>query len=213
MNNKGRSIVEMLGVLAIIGVLSVGALAGYSKAMLQHKFNRQTEQINTIVSALLKNYDGLVQIPVTSDQTSFVSYLKSMGEIPQDMYNTVNQNFIKDSFQTRYQIYHHKTNYVAIVGWINNSDVSNLVCQNIYKTLVPWSLDIKSVQILRNYEGNTSSYTSAFYGDQHQQCSKQKNRCLRDLKISDLQDLCCVCQDTTNCRVFIFFKDAKVFQN
>ena len=30
---SGRSMVEMLGVLAIIGVLSVGAIAGYSKAM------------------------------------------------------------------------------------------------------------------------------------------------------------------------------------
>ena len=31
--STGRSMVEMLGVLAIIGVLSVGAIAGYSKAM------------------------------------------------------------------------------------------------------------------------------------------------------------------------------------
>ena len=28
----GRSMVEMLGVLAILGVLSVGGIAGYSKA-------------------------------------------------------------------------------------------------------------------------------------------------------------------------------------
>ena len=32
---QGRSMVEMLGVLAIIGVLSVGAIAGYSKAMMK----------------------------------------------------------------------------------------------------------------------------------------------------------------------------------
>ena len=30
---SGRSMVEMLGVLAIIGVLSVGGISGYSKAM------------------------------------------------------------------------------------------------------------------------------------------------------------------------------------
>ena len=29
----GRSMIEMLGVLAIVGVLSVGGIAGYSKAM------------------------------------------------------------------------------------------------------------------------------------------------------------------------------------
>ena len=33
----GRSMVEMLGVLAIIGVLSVGAIAGYSSAMTKIK--------------------------------------------------------------------------------------------------------------------------------------------------------------------------------
>ena len=31
--SSGRSMIEMLGVLAIIGVLSVGGIAGYSKAM------------------------------------------------------------------------------------------------------------------------------------------------------------------------------------
>ena len=48
----GRSMVEMLGVLAIIGVLSVGAIAGYSKAMMKYKLNKQAEQLNTILSAL-----------------------------------------------------------------------------------------------------------------------------------------------------------------
>ena len=32
---NGRSMIEMLGVLAIIGVLSVGGIAGYSKAMMK----------------------------------------------------------------------------------------------------------------------------------------------------------------------------------
>ena len=36
----GRSMIEMLGVLAIIGVLSVGGIAGYSKAMMKFKINK-----------------------------------------------------------------------------------------------------------------------------------------------------------------------------
>ena len=48
-NQKGRSMVEMLGVLAIIGVLSAGGLAGYSKAMFQHKVN---ETVNTFSQVL-----------------------------------------------------------------------------------------------------------------------------------------------------------------
>ena len=61
----GRSMVEMLGVLAIIGVLSVGSIAGYSKAMFKYKLNKAVNQISTI-SQLVRNffanqpsYDGL----------------------------------------------------------------------------------------------------------------------------------------------------------
>ena len=43
MNDKGRSMVEMLGVLAIIGVLSAGGLVGYSKAMFRQNVNQTIE--------------------------------------------------------------------------------------------------------------------------------------------------------------------------
>ncbi len=38
-NENGRSMVEMLGVLAIIGVLSIGGIAGYTMAMNKYKAN------------------------------------------------------------------------------------------------------------------------------------------------------------------------------
>ncbi len=38
-NESGRSMVEMLGVLAIIGVLSIGGIAGYSMAMNRYRAN------------------------------------------------------------------------------------------------------------------------------------------------------------------------------
>ena len=44
-NETGRSMVEMLGVLAIIGVLSVGGIAGYTMAMNKYKAN---EVLNVI---------------------------------------------------------------------------------------------------------------------------------------------------------------------
>ena len=45
---SGRSMIEMLGVLAIIGVLSVGGIAGYSKAMQKYRINKAIEQITLI---------------------------------------------------------------------------------------------------------------------------------------------------------------------
>ena len=64
-NQSGRSMIEMLGVLAIIGVLSVGGIAGYSKAMMKFKINKTIDQISQIVAntrtlyARQKNYGNL----------------------------------------------------------------------------------------------------------------------------------------------------------
>ena len=52
-NQSGRSVVEMLGVLAIIGVLSIGAVAGYSKAILKYKMNKTMDIYLIPFSSLL----------------------------------------------------------------------------------------------------------------------------------------------------------------
>ena len=61
----GRSMIEMLGVLAIIGVLSVGGIAGYSKAMHRYRVNKTIDQITYMAGAIRtffapqKSYKGL----------------------------------------------------------------------------------------------------------------------------------------------------------
>ena len=63
---SGRSMVEMLGVLAIIGVLSVGAISGYSKAMMKYKLNK-------FVVALDKIYFNLSNFYYKDNTFSFAS--------------------------------------------------------------------------------------------------------------------------------------------
>lgn len=48
--DNGRSMIEMLGVLAIIGVLSVGGLVGYSKAIERYKVNETINHVTHIVT-------------------------------------------------------------------------------------------------------------------------------------------------------------------
>ncbi len=82
-NESGRSMIEMLGVLAIIGVLSVGGIAGYSKAMNKYKVNSVADQMAMIVTNLRtlyaqqKDYNGL-------DTTAAIG----MGVIPDDAIKT-----------------------------------------------------------------------------------------------------------------------------
>ncbi len=64
-DQSGRSMVEMLGVLAIIGVLSVGGISGYSKAMAKYKLTKAQDQIVMLLMnirtayATSPNYSGL----------------------------------------------------------------------------------------------------------------------------------------------------------
>lgn len=62
MNNpieqSGRSIIEMLGVLAIIGVLTVGGIAGFSSAMSKYKITRITDEVQRMVTNIRSVYAG-----------------------------------------------------------------------------------------------------------------------------------------------------------
>lgn len=57
-NQSGRSMMEMLGVIAIIGVLTVGGIAGYSKAMEKWHVNKTASQISYIVAHIRALYRG-----------------------------------------------------------------------------------------------------------------------------------------------------------
>ena len=63
---SGRSMVEMLGVLAIIGVLSVGGIAGYSLSMRRHRANGVAD---TVAKYALVAYGHCQQKLLNSDVT------------------------------------------------------------------------------------------------------------------------------------------------
>ena len=48
-SQSGRSMVEMLGVLAIIGILTVGGMAGYKTAMKRLRANNILELISSSI--------------------------------------------------------------------------------------------------------------------------------------------------------------------
>ena len=90
---SGRSMIEMLGVLAIIGVLSVGGIAGYSKAMNKFKTNKVADNVSMIVTnirtlyAQQKTYDGL-------DNVSAVA----MGVVPDELVTKASDGTLTNAF-------------------------------------------------------------------------------------------------------------------
>ena len=70
-NQSGRSMMEMLGVIAIIGVLTVGGVAGYSKAMEKYQINKTANQISYIVGHLRGLYRGQMDYRGLDSTTSY----------------------------------------------------------------------------------------------------------------------------------------------
>ena len=87
-NEQGRSMIEMLGVLAIVGVLSVGGIAGYSKAMNKFKTNKVIDQINMISTNIRTLYSSQRSYAGLNDEVAIKT-----GAIPAEMYEEGDSNY------------------------------------------------------------------------------------------------------------------------
>ena len=143
-NEEGRSMIEMLGVLAIVGVLSVGGIAGYSKAMNKFKTNKAIDQINmlsTNIRTLFSsqgNYKGMTP-----------KLLAKAGVLPAEMYTGVDADNVtsedtKHVFGGSIKIVpsdHNKTDakdaYIIAVDSIPNSACTVMVSTD-------WGSDVGS---------------------------------------------------------------------
>ena len=106
-NESGRSMVEMLGVLAIIGVLSVGGIAGYTMAMNRFRANEIIDSANKyaviaysayMTAKMMHNGDnakGLAAVPVFKDTGLFGSNSKVNGAKIEIASNGVDETGVK----------------------------------------------------------------------------------------------------------------------
>ena len=79
---RGRSMIEMLGVLAVVGVLSVGGITGYTKAMKKIRIEKTAEQINELVM-------NIRHVFISQDGFAGISQelLIKAGAVPVSMYD------------------------------------------------------------------------------------------------------------------------------
>ena len=185
---QGRSMVEMLGVLAIIGVLSVGAIAGYSKAMGKYKLNKFSEQLNTLVNACIRYSQSFNNL--TASQT-ITEYFIKMGEIPTEMIKD-ETSYIYDVYGRPYYIYKFNSGYIVLYsssgGNMTDSTENFEICQTYMNIIKANSASVYFLTLQSGYnedDGQTS--LGKIYGD----TSCTDNRvCLKDLQLKDIYEQC-----------------------
>jgi len=103
----GRSMIEMLGVLAIVGILSVGAISGYAKAMRKYKINRlKDEYVLFIQNVLQYNSAWQKEAKRHPDIELFMihRYVIDMGLLPNSWYSD-GTDWVYDSFGSRFVLF------------------------------------------------------------------------------------------------------------
>ena len=183
-NELGRSMVEMLGVLAIVGVLSAGALAGYSKAMMQHRLNVQQEQINQIVTAITRYQNDLYS-------NNAQNILKALNEIPLNMIKE--NNAIEDIFHNSVAI-SSGSDTITLFVYVKGANTSSIgaarQCQNLIQIAKNWSAELFRVETLSGY-GSNDVRNRDYFGDAS--CTVMR-RCMKNLTVSDIQSMCALHQ-------------------
>ncbi len=200
MRENGRSMVEMLGVLAIIGVLSVGAIAGYSKAMFKYKLNKQTEQLNTVFNAVARYHGSFSKS--TEQGLNLTSIFVKMGEIPTEMID--NNDYLHDVFGTKLHI---RTGFTADPTilielrseLIKRSDQNLEICRNILTIAKENSHNIFWLES----RDLPITVSNSLYGDMY--CSEDK-KCLKDLTLDDIYTTCTNFGDGTQANIVILWK-------
>ena len=185
---SGRSMVEMLGVLAIIGVLSVGAIAGYSKAMMKYKLNKHAESINMLINNSLQMASQLGAKEENIKYNAITLY--KLGLIPDGIkYNKYsNPNNLFDIFNNKISVYTKDkadTSYNYGISFrIKNNTLDINSCRNIVTVAKENAANLKRVIAYNNDE---ASHFGALVGDNY--CDSS-HRCLRNLTLNDIDNLC-----------------------
>ena len=190
----GRSMVEMLGVLAIIGVLSVGAISGYSKAMFKYKLNKQTEQLTQL-------YYAVLQIDITDG--NMIPYLEKLNLIPQNMI-AENRNYIYDIFNLQIVLSADSAHKNVVVSMTDTHDQNNAVCLNILNSAIPWAAELSHVGVDSKQSASDEQHMQDwFFGDNETRCTAN-HRCIRSLTLEQMQNLCQIC-NKDYCNLYIAF--------
>ncbi len=198
----GRSMVEMLGVLAIIGVLSVGAIAGYQKAMMKYKLNKHAQSFNLFLNNAIQ-YSGKLHSSTNKVDTEGAEYLAEMflklNLIPDD-FTYINSNNIADNFGN-YMWPYTAENITSIGIELSSSNYNRKVCYNLVITAKENKENIRSIGISEINDNITHSY-GHLYGDNF---CKPSVKCLTNLTITDIDILCNTCTGQ-KCRLYISLK-------
>ncbi len=202
----GRSMVEMLGVLAIIGVLSVGAIAGYSKAMFKYKLNKQVESFNMLLNNAIQIKPQLDYAFNGTDSFN-ADLFDKLNLIPDGM--TYENNYIYDVFHNQITLsyYNAQNGNIDYAMGINMNRANNKIsqdsaeiCRSIITVAKENAANLHSIR-MRSGENDDTYSENILFGNEY---CRNNASCLYNASLQQIDDVCASCESETYCRIIIF---------
>ena len=207
----------MLGVLAIIGVLSVGGIAGYSKAMEKFKINKAMSEYSLLIFGMLEHLDDFKKTTTGMTENAEVfTVAESLSLVPKS-WNKINNLQYEDSFGNMIQLWILKDYQAAadatvltfdfyLGGVTKVSDSQNIsanfsskLCTEIYqKIAIPLHAAALDANLYRS--GGESHF---IVGDKT--CDGTR-KCLNNITLSEIHSICDACaRDNEVCAIAMHF--------
>lgn len=211
----GRSMIEMLGVLAIIAALTAGGLVGFNKAMAAYHWNMALGQWDTLINVVVK-YKSQLHINDGSQQDllSLLPIFEATGELPDSMFvencGTTKRNcYVVDTMGNKIRVYNHNTGYIGIGYLISQNNVE--ACRLFMTMAKSYHNTVDIIQFYTNdrIDDLNTAKNIHFYGDRY--CyGNNTSICLKDLSVSRINEICKdnkVCKDRETCNFLMYWLD------
>ena len=206
MRENGRSMVEMLGVLAIIGVLSVGAIAGYSKAMMKYKLNKQAEAMNMLLNNAIQNVGRFPNNSTADGAEYYAVIMDKLGLLPDGIvFNQNTTTRLSDVFGNDIWVYAYPSLYGIGYNFTDSGNTKDVCLNllNVYKANRTEIMYIVTDQRISE-EDVLPTQNGSYYGDKF--CTKDV-KCIKNITLDDMDVLCNQCQkDSFNCRIYVVWQ-------
>lgn len=211
-NQYGRSMIEMLGVLAIIGVLSVGGIVGYSKAMEMYKVNKIIQDYNSLIFGLLE-YRQSFQKNIKGEP-NLTDSIVALNLVP-STWMKLNNMYLQDSLGNLVNVRYRQTNnnYKTFdkegiiidfnLGGLNADENGHLISNNFNEKICFEMLKNIVQPLHQTINGLILVGASIFYnGDTY---CKSDNFCLKNMTLAQMKQTCKSCDRSKRCNVTIIF--------
>ena len=202
----GRSMVEMLGVLAIIGVLSVGGITGYSKAMMKYKLNKFSDGFNQLLNEAIR-LEPILESSISLSTSIRASIFETLNLIPDGM--EYKSNYIYDVFNNQidyYFGYHNEgrtlENYFGMLLSFDRNRITQEKSEVCHMILLAAKENSENIYTIATRNNTGTSYTSSkLYGDKL--CAQRPDLCLKSATIDDIDNICYSCLSENSCMLYL----------